>query len=509
MISLEGRGITKKFPGVIAIDKVDLAVKGSGIHCIVGENGAGKSTLVKVLTGLLEADEGTLFVDGNEINLTKRHSLEIIEYVPQELYLFTNLTVSENLFIPFDKGRRRTSPMYSKRRWEEEAKKYIEELQINVKPSDPVKSISVADQQLLQVARAISNPNLQVLILDEPTSSLTKLEIQRLFRFIKSLQQQGKAIIFITHKLDEVFEIGETITVLRNGKKVGSGEVKALTIDWVIQKMTGKEISLHEIYRPRKAPGETVLEVTDLSGVNFKDISFSLREGEIIGFAGLVGSGRSQIMQTIFGYLPPESGKVKVNGKELRFNDPSNSIKNGVVYLPEERKTHGILPYLSVKDNICITLLSRIATGGVVSNRKVNFFTRRVIKKYNINLTSSDVQIINLSGGNQQKVLIGRTMATEPKILLLDEPTRGIDVKTKYELYRTMRQIAEEKKMAIILVSSELEELARCANRIISLYVGRKFGELEGDQITMERLLSLVIGIKKEDQRWQQEWVLK
>ena len=499
MISLEGKGITKTFPGVVALDKVDLNVKSGEIHCVVGENGAGKSTLVKVLMGLLEADEGTLFVDGDQIDLRKKHSFEIIGYVPQELSLFTNLTVSENLFIPFDKGRKVKTPIYSRRIWEDKTKKYIQELQINVKPNDPIHQISVVDRQLVQIARAISNPNLQVLILDEPTASLTKLEIKRIFSVIQSLKEQRKAIILITHKLDEVFEVGDTITVLRNGKKVGGGEVKDVTVEWVVQRMTGKEVSLHEIYRPRKAPGETVLEVTDLSGFNFEDISFNLRGGEIVGFAGLVGSGRTEIMQTIFGYLPAKSGKVRVNGKGLRLNDPSYSIMNGIIYLPEERKTHGILPELSVKDNISVTLLNKIATGGVVNNKKESIFTKRVIKEYNVILTSSDVKIINLSGGNQQKVLIGRTMVTEPRILLLDEPTRGVDVGTKDEIYKIMRQITEEKRIAIVLVSSELEELVKCANRVISIYKGRIFGELESSQITMERLLSLVIGIRKDD----------
>jgi len=501
MNSLEGKAITKRFPGVVALNNVDFTVKAGEIHCVVGENGAGKSTLVKVLTGLFKADNGTLFVDGSEIDLRKKHSLEIIGYVPQELNLFTNLTVSENLFIPFDKGRRINSPVYNGRIWATKAKKYIKELEINVKPNDKVKHVSVADRQLLQIARAISNPNLQVLIMDEPTSSLMKLEIERLFSVIKSLKRQGKAIILITHKLYEVFEIGDTITVLRNGKKVGGGEIKDVTVDWVVRRMTGKEVSLHEIYRPRKSPGEEVLEVTDLSGVNFEDISFSLREGEILGFAGLVGSGRTEIMQTIFGYLPSKSGRVLVNGKKLKLNDPSYSIKNGIIYLPEERKTHGILPHLSVKDNISITLLNKIAVGGVINNRREKIFTKRVIKDYDVNLTSIDVKIINLSGGNQQKVLIGRTMEAEPRILLLDEPTRGVDVKTKDEIYRIMRKIAEEKRATIVLVSSELEELVKCANRIIAIYKGRKFGELKSDQITMERLLSLVIGIKKEKKR--------
>jgi ribose transport system ATP-binding protein len=499
MISLEGKSITKRFPGVVALDNVDLEVKAGEIHCVVGENGAGKSTLVKVLTGLLEADEGTLFVDGVKIDLSKKHSFEIIGYVPQELSLFVNLSVSENLFIPFDKGRRVKTPLYSRRMWEDKTKQYIQELQINAKPNDLIHQISVVDRQLVQIARAISNPNLQVLILDEPTASLTKLEIKRIFSVIKSLKEQRKAIILITHKLDEVFQMGDTITVLRNGKKVGGGEVKDVTVDWVVQRMTGKEVSLHEIYRPRKAPGETVLEVIGLSGFNFEDISFDLKEGEIVGFAGLVGSGRTEIMQTIFGYLPAKSGIVKVNGQELKLNNTSHSIRNAINYLPEERKTHGILPDLSVKDNISITLLDKIATGGLVNKKKESIFTQRVIKEYNVILTSSDVKIINLSGGNQQKVLIGRTMVTEPRILLLDEPTRGVDVGTKDEIYKIMRQITEEKRIAIVLVSSELEELVKCANRIISIYKGRIFGELESGQITMERLLSLVIGIRKED----------
>jgi inositol transport system ATP-binding protein len=497
MAILNGRGITKSFPGVVALDKVDLKIDSGAIHCVVGENGAGKSTLVKVLTGIIEADEGMLFVDGEKIDLRKKHGLAIVGYVPQELSLFTNMTVSENLFIPFDKGKKVKSHVYNKKIWEDRAEKYIKELQIHCKPNDTVQNISVADRQLVQIARAISNPNLQVLILDEPTASLTKLEIDRLFNVINSLKEQNKAIIFITHKLNEVFEMGDRVTILRNGRKVGESKVKDVTVEWIVKQMTGREVSLHELFRPRKPPGKTVLEVTGLSGINFEDISFDLHEGEIVGFAGLVGSGRTEIMQTIFGYLPINKGKIKANGKEFIIKNPSHSMKNGIMYLPEERKTHGILPHLSVKENITITLLNRISTAGVIRNKRDLHFTNRVIDEYNVSLPSSKVKILKLSGGNQQKVLIGRVLMTEPQIMLLDEPTRGVDVKTKFEIYKTMQAIAEEKRLAIVLVSSELEELVKCSNRIIVVYQGKKFGELDSSQITMERVLSLVIGIKQ------------
>jgi inositol transport system ATP-binding protein len=501
MAVLDARNITKTFPGVVALKNVDLTINSGEIHCVVGENGAGKSTLVKVLTGLIEADEGTLAVDGEEIDLTRQHGLDIIGYVPQELSLFTNLTVSENLFIPFDKGRKVTFPLFNRGTWEEKAQKYLDELQVRCRPGDTVERISVADRQLVQIARAISNPHLQVLILDEPTASLTKLEIKRLFDVVTSLKTQQKAIIFITHKLDEVFEMGDRVTVLRNGSKVGDGPVRDVSVEWIVQKMTGREVSLHDMYRPRKDPGEKVLEVSGLSGVNFEDISFDLREGEILGFAGLVGSGRTEIMQSIFGYLPVKSGEVKVNGEELPLGNPSRSMKRGIMYLPEERKTHGILPQLSVKDNVSVTLLKKISTGGFVHNSREQSYTDKVIDDFNVSLTSSRVKILNLSGGNQQKVLIGRTVLTEPRIMLLDEPTRGVDVKTKFEIYRTIQALAEEKRLAIVLVSSELEELVRCSNRIITIYTGRRIGELDSSDITMERVLSLVIGIKQGESR--------
>lgn len=496
MIVLQAKGITKTFPGVIALDKVDLTVESGQIHCIVGENGAGKSTLVKILTGLYQADEGSLILDGKEVNRRDTNSFKTVAYVPQELNLFNELTVAENLFAPFNKAGL-NSIRFDRKKYEQATLPYLEKLQMRVKPNDLVKNISVADQQLLQVARALSNENFKILILDEPTASLTKQEIVRLFSVINTLKKDGKSIVFITHKLGEIFELNDVITVLRNGICVGNAKVKDITVDWIVKSMSGKEIDLNKVYRPIKALSEKVLEVKNLCGVGFENISFSLREGEILGFAGLVGAGRSEIMQTIFGYLPEKHGEVIFRGSNWKFRDPSYAIAKGLIYLSEERKTHGILPHLSVRDNISVLLPKKVAPGGIINRRLDDKVCQKVMNDYNVKASSSKTEIMYLSGGNQQKVLIGRSMEALPRVLFFDEPTRGIDVKTKEEIYSLMKQIAEENRAGIILISSELEELIKCSNRIITIYNGRMVGEFQENQINMEDVLSSIIGINE------------
>ena len=496
MTVLHAEGITKKFPGVVALDKVDLTVERGEVHCVVGENGAGKSTLVKILTGLYLADEGSLSIDGKEVDLRSAHSFRAVSYVPQELNLFGDLTVAENLFAPFNKAGI-NSAFFNRKKCEQATLPYIEKLQMRVRPGDAAKNIPVADQQLLQVARALSNENFKILILDEPTASLTKREIERLFAVIDLLKKEGKSIIFITHKLEEVFELNDAVTVLRNGVLAGNARVKDITIDWIIQRMTGAEIDLNQLYRPTKPFGEKILEVNNLSGQGFDDVSFSLREGEILGFAGLVGAGRSEIMQTIFGYLPEKGGEVSFGGSKWKFRDPAYSINRGLIYLSEERKTHGILPNLSVRDNIGVLLQKQVAPRGIINKRLDLKVTKKVMREYDVKAASTEVEIMYLSGGNQQKVLIGRTMEAAPRVLFLDEPTRGIDVKTKEEIYRMMKRIAEENRAGIILISSELEELIKCANRIITIYKGRMIAEFQGNQLSVESVLSSVIGITR------------
>lgn len=496
MIVLQATGITKRFPGVRALDKVDLVVNSGETHCVVGENGAGKSTLVKILTGLHRPDEGTVSLGG----VALRHgdqAFRAVAYVPQELNLFGNMTVAENLFLPFDHSGRR-SPIFSRRRCEQQAQAYLDKLQIMASPGDLVDEISVADRQLLQVARALTNDKFQVLILDEPTASLTKPEVDRLFSVVDLLRREGKGIVLITHKLEEVFRFSDVVTVLRNGELAGHSRVADVSVDWIIKRMTGKEVNLDQAYRPIRPPGKTLLEVRGLRGARFRDVEFSLLEGEILGFAGLVGAGRSEIMQTIFGYLPEKRGEVRFLGEPWKFRDPSYAIRKGLLYLSEERKAQGIFAHLSVQDNVCSLLLNQVSRAGVLDSAKERAVTKSVIEDYNVRARSGDQEIEFLSGGNQQKVLIGRTMKAGPRVLFLDEPTRGIDVKAKDEIYALMKRIAEEQRVGIVLISSELEELLKCANRIIAVYHGQIYGELKETQLTMERVLSSVIGISEQ-----------
>lgn len=490
MTLLEAKGITKRFPGVVALDNVDLVVEPGEVHCVVGENGAGKSTLVKVLTGLYRADEGTLTIEGRAADA---HEHKAVAYVPQELNLFENMTVAENLFLPLDHGNVGRF-LFNRRQCEKKARAYIDDLQMDVSPRDLAKNISVAEQQLLQVARALTNESFKILILDEPTASLTKHEIDRLFDVIALLKERGKSIIFITHRLDEVMRLHDAVTVLRNGAVVGHSRGDEISEDWIVKQMTGKDIDLETLYRPQKEPGPVILETKGLTGERFKDISFTLREGEILGFAGLVGAGRSEIMQTIFGYLPHHGGEATFLGEPWRFGSPKAAIRKGLVYLSEERKRHGIFPNLTVRENASAALLKQLSDAGIVSRSRERETVDRIVKDYNVRTASTETRIVNLSGGNQQKVLIGRAVESLPKVLFFDEPTRGIDVNAKDEIYLMMQRLAEEQRMGIVLISSELEELLRCCNRVITIYDGHIGAEISGAELTMESLLSSVIG---------------
>ena len=490
---LAAMNITKRFPGVTALNGVDLSVGAGEIHCIVGENGAGKSTLVKILTGLYRADEGKLSIGGTNIDVHTHHLTKAVAYVPQELDLFVNMTVAENLFVPF-RSEGRAGGLLRRKPLQRKAQRIIDRLDMNVKPGDIVKNVPVSDRQLLQVGRVLAIEDASIIILDEPTTSLTKQETERLFAVIGKLKAQRKSIIFITHKLDEIFAIGEVVSVLRNGELVGHARLSEVDTDWIIRTMSGKDLDMTKRYRPTKPPGELLLEVRDLSGPGFSNVSFTLREGEVVGFAGLVGAGRSEIMQTLFGYVPAKSGAVHLCGKPYRMGSTANAIRRGLVYLTEERRAFGIFPYLNVRTNIGVAVPKSIARGGVVSRRRENRIAQRVMTEYDVKAPSTETPIRNLSGGNQQKVLIGRSMEAEPRVLIFDEPTKGIDVKTKVEIYRLMQTMAEERRIGIILVSSEIEELLRCANRVVSIYRGAVVGRSDIDRLNGEHIVASIIG---------------
>lgn len=494
MKALEAYGITKIFPGVVALDSVDISFELGKIHAIIGENGAGKSTLIKCLTGVKNLTDGEIRIDGKAA-LSDRKLFDKIAYVPQEIDLFNSMTVAENLFMPFEKSGFKGA--VNQRELQKKAAPLLEKFHINVSPDALVSQISVSEQQLLQIARATVHEDYEVLMLDEPTTSLTTNDTQRLFEVIKQIKEENKAIVFISHKLEEIFAICDEVTVFRNGKKVANAMINEVDIPWIIMKMTGRELNQNQNYISEKITDEVLLDVEHLTGEKFTDVSFQLKKGEILGFSGLVGAGRSEIIQAIFGYLPVYSGKAKIGGKDWKFGSPHYSVEHGLVYLPEERKRQGIFPILSVKENISFPLLKSLRGIIGISEKKERTITQEVIDAYSIKAPDMDDQIQYLSGGNQQKAIIGRSMYCNPKVLVFDEPTKGIDVGTKAEIYRLMKELAETKGIGIILISSEMEEIMKCSNRIITFYEGRKNGEFDFGT-DKNALLGSIIGVKPE-----------
>lgn len=488
---LEAQNITKLFPGVVALDSVDISFEPGEIHCVIGENGAGKSTLIKCLTGVYEPEEGQVLIDGEDA-LKNKALFDKVAYVPQEIDLFGYMSVAENLFLPYEKSG--LKGLVNQRELEKKAVPLLEKFRIPVRPDELVKDISVSAQQLLQIARAAVHEDYEVLMLDEPTTSLTTSDTQILFDIVKEIKAENKAIIFISHKLEEIFALGDVLTVFRNGKKVAYSKVEGIDIPWVIRQMTGHELDQEQVFYSGKVMDEVLLEVDKLTGERFTDVSFTLKKGEILGFSGLVGAGRSELMQAIFGYLPVYSGSVKLDGADWKLGDTNYSVKHGFIYLPEERKKQGILPVLSIRENISVSVLEELKSGFSISKKKEEELAGRIIDTYDVKTPDADKEIQFLSGGNQQKVIIGRSMCCSPKVLVFDEPTKGIDVGTKAEIYRLMKELAEEKGIGIILISSEMEEIKKCSNRIIALYEGKKAGEYDAEA-DKEAILSAIIGV--------------
>ncbi|WP_225199144.1 sugar ABC transporter ATP-binding protein [Gluconobacter oxydans] len=493
MTVLQIEGIRKTYPGVVALDHVDLTLEPGKIHILAGENGAGKSTLIKTLTGLVVPDEGRILIEGQDA-LHDRTLFEKVAYVPQELNLFGPMTVAENMFMPFNRSGFGHLTV-SRGAMEKAAAELIERFGIHAKPGQLVNRISVPDQQLLQIARAACREEFKVLILDEPTSSLTANETEHLFRIIYRLRDEGCAIVFVSHKMEEIFALGDTVTVLRNGRSVGTYPMAEMTEGHLIRLMSGSSVSLEEKFQPRTVASESdvILSVKGVSGSGFSDASFVLRRGEILGFAGLVGAGRSELMQTIFGYLRSTGGHAFLEGEEIPKGRTDRAVALGMVYLSEERKHHGIFPLLSVRENISLSVLDRMKRGGIISPARENAVVADTIRQFDVRTSSAAKKIAHLSGGNQQKAIIGRAMARRPRVLIFDEPTKGIDIGTKFQIYRIMQQLAEE-GVGIILVSSEMTELQRCASRIITMYSGRITGSFDQATTDVNTLVGAIIG---------------
>ncbi|EHH67432.1 sugar ABC transporter ATP-binding protein [Gluconobacter morbifer] len=493
MTVLQVEAVRKAYPGVVALDHVDLTLEPGKVHILAGENGAGKSTLIKILTGLVVPDEGRLLIEGQDV---REHPelFEKVAYVPQELNLFPSMTVAENMFMPFERSGFAHLTV-SHRAMEKAAATFIRRFGIHAKPGQLVSRISVPDQQLLQIARAACREEFKVLILDEPTSSLTANETEHLFRIIRQLRDEGCAIVFVSHKMEEIFALGNTVTVLRNGRSVGTHPMEGMTEEHLIRLMSGSSVQLDEKFQPRMSvqDDEIILSAKHLSGPGFSDVSFDLRRGEILGFAGLVGAGRSEVMQTMFGYHRATAGHCTLYGKEIPRGRTDRAVAMGMVYLSEERKHHGIFPLLSVRENISLSVLDRMKRGGIISSSKERDVVAETVSQFDVRTSSTGKKIVYLSGGNQQKAIIGRAMASRPRVLIFDEPTKGIDIGTKFQIYRIMQQLAEE-GVGIILVSSEMTELQRCASRIITMYSGRITGSFDQATTDVNTLVGAIIG---------------
>lgn len=488
---LEMRNITKAFPGVKALDGVSLTVRRGTVHALMGENGAGKSTLMKCLFGIYRKDSGEVFLDGEKADfVSPRDALNHgVAMVHQELNQALKRSVTDNVWL----GRypTRLGVFTHEGEMYRETKKVLDELNINIDPRTVMEKLPVSARQMVEIAKAVSY-GAKVIVFDEPTSSLTGEETEHLFRIIGMLKEKGCGIIYISHKMEEILRISDDVTVMRDGRHVITEPAKALTMDKLIKYMVGRELK-ERFPEKTNVPGEVVLEVRGLTGEYsaVRDVSFDLREGEVLGIAGLGGAGRTEVLETLFGLAAKKSGEIMLNGKRIENNSPREAIKNGFAMITEERRAGGIFGILDITENTSVSSLEKYRSAGVfLSSRRMREATRRMSEAMRVKAPSQKTKIRTLSGGNQQKVILGRWLLTEPKILLMDEPTRGIDVGAKFEIYKLILSLACEGR-SVIMVSSEMPELLGVCDRILVMSGGRLAGEVDAASATQEKIMSL------------------
>ena len=489
---LEMQGIHKTFPGVHALKGVGLSVRPGTVHGVMGENGAGKSTLMKIAIGLYRPDAGTITLRGKQVEFENVHDALIqgISMIHQEMSPLPYMTVAQNIFLGREMKNR--FGLIDHRAIDKAAGAMLAELKINLKPNQIMGRLSVAQMQLVEIAEAVSR-KADLIIMDEPTSALTEQEVAHLFTIIRDLQQRGVAVIYITHKMDEVFAITDEVSVYRDGEFVGHEDSANLNRETLIKMMVGRTID--QFFQKENATfGAPVLEVEGLTRHGyFKDISFSVRAGEIFGIAGLIGAGRTEVMEALFGVTPKQAGVVKVRGKSVKIESPYDAIRHGIAFLTEDRKRSGLYLNLSVRDNITMPSLRKNLNAVFINHRALRKLCNDAVGSLRIKTPSLEQLVMFLSGGNQQKVLVSRWLATVPALLIMDEPTRGIDVATKSEIYKIMSNLAREGK-AIILISSEMPEILAMSDRIMVMHEGRKVGEVGRAEATQEKILHMATG---------------
>jgi len=484
---LELRNISKSFPGVKALDDVSFSVEKGQVHVLVGENGAGKSTLIKIIHGMYAADQGELYFENQKVEThTPKHMMELgVATIHQELSPVLDMSIAENIFLGRESMLIDWKSMYT------QAGNLIQDLGFHYNPKSKMRSLTVSDMQIIEIIKATSR-EAKVIIMDEPTSSITESEAAVLFEQIKKLKEAGIGIIYITHKLDEIFEIGDKATILRDGQVISTHDVKDLTKPRIIAKMVGREMT--EVYPPRKnVPGDVIMEIQGLSrNKSYSNVNLSVRKGEILGMPGLVGAGRTEVMRAIFGLDPYDSGSLIYRGKKLANKDSQEMIDQGIMMVSEDRKGEGLVIVRSVNDNISLPNLKSYVKGFFIDDKKVLEDTRIMIDKLAIKTPSPKTLAGSLSGGNQQKVVIAKWLRHKPEVLILDEPTRGIDVGTKYEIYKIIADLAEQ-GVAIIMISSEMPEIIGMCDRVAVMSNGRITGELSKEEITQEEIMTLAV----------------
>ncbi len=493
---LEMRDVVKTFPGVKALDHAQLKLRPGTVHALMGENGAGKSTLMKCMFGIYKMDEGQIVYEGEPIQI--KDPLDALNHgiamVHQELQPIPERSVAENIFVGRYPIKKLLGfyPIIDHKKMYEDTAKLLEEVRMPFDPRAKLGTLSVSQMQLVEIAKAVS-ANCKVLILDEPTSSLTENEVEALFRIVDDLRAKGVSIVYISHKMDEILRISDEVTIMRDGQYIGTWAAKELTTDKIITKMVGRE--LENLYPPREnVPGEVVFEVRDFTSINpksFRDVSFQLRRGEILGVGGLVGAQRTELMEGLFGIRAHAKGKIYYKGEEIHVSRPRDAIKKGLAMLTEDRRATGIMGVLSVADNVAIASLNEYVDAGIVLNRKkIEKLVADNVAKLSIKTPSSKTLIQSLSGGNQQKVLISRWLANDPDVFILDEPTRGIDVGAKYEIYCIIADLAKQGK-SIIMISSEMGELIGMSDRVMVMCDGKVTGFIDGDKANQENIMEL------------------
>lgn len=492
---LELRGVSKSFPGVKALDHVQLAVRPGSVHALMGENGAGKSTLMKCLFGIYRMDEGEIYLDGQKVDIKNPDEAMAhgVAMVHQELQPVLARSVAENMYLGrFPVHKIGPLKVIDHKRMNEETEKWLKELGLEYNVKAPLSSLSIGQMQMIEIAKAVSH-DAKVIIFDEPTSSLSDREVEFLFKVMNDLRDRGVAMIYISHKMDEIKRISDDITIMRDGTYVGTWSCSELSTDQIIAKMVGRELT--NIYPEKQHEiGEVIMEVEGLSSIHeksFRDVSFSIRKGEILGFGGLVGAQRTELMEGIFGIRHLAKGKIKVHGREVSIRRPKDAMDNGIGMITEDRRGNGIFGCLSIKDNVGISVYNKNLEAGIVLNHKaINKIVDDSIKRLSIKTPSMQEHISNLSGGNQQKVIISRWLANDPDILIMDEPTRGIDIGAKHEIYEIMEKLAEQGK-AIIMISSEMPELLGMADRVYVMCNGKLTGEINRrEEMTQENVMS-------------------